>query len=344
LLPNETFIELGWKAERGIYTEMGFNLRATLGLSGIPLVKEIFVGLKLCAGVAIVIGNSKEPLTSLTLCPEVLLGKTAVEDTTRGLVIPDMSHTEFAPDKKVCITFKSFETDLDLDTIWDGWFHQDEPSAEVCFQGKCEATTHEKHFSGNKVTWNEEKCMNVVQSHLFGEDAGSLAFVVREHDPFGYKEQYTQQQLWKLPEDCTDECEMVFDKMQIPPSIQHRGSVAKLAVKIKFKELGRRVASIGKANGSMSCGQRQSAVATTIALGGKYGGVTYPDIFGKGKGDEVAAPADAPVMRPVDAQLSCVDVQNLPEDDDGLMSDAPGLDCKLHLISVIFAAFVALEL
>merc|ERR1712187_721464 len=110
-----------------------------------------------------------------------------------------------------------------------------------------------------------------------------------------------------------------------------------------FRELGRRVASPGKANGSMSCGPRQSAVATTIALGGKYGGVTYPDIFGKGKGDEVVAPADAPVMRPVNAQLSCVDVQNLPEDDDGLMSDAPVGDCKRHLMSMIFAMLVALE-
>merc|ERR1712004_713129 len=137
---------------------------------------------------------------------------------------------------------------------------------------------------------------------------------------------------------------MIFDKMRIPPSIQHRGTVAKLALKIKFKELGRRVASTDKVKESMNCGQRQSAVATTIALGGKYGGVTYPDIFGKGKGDEVAAPADAPVVRPEDAQLSCVDVQNLPEDDDGLMSDAPGLDCKLHLISMIFAALVALKL
>merc|ERR1711862_786356 len=177
--------------------------------------------------------------------------------------------------------------------------------------------------------------MNVVQSHLFG-DEGSLAFVVREHDPFGFSQQYTQQQLWKLPDDCTDECEMLFDKMRIPPSIRHRGEVAKLAVKIKFKELGRRVTSAGKANKSISCGPRQSAVATTIALGGQYGGITYPNIFREGQGDEVAPPADAPVMRPADAQLSCVDVQNLPEEDaadvDGLLSGAPGQECKLLLI------------
>jgi hypothetical protein len=318
---------------------MGFNLRASLGISGIPLVKEIFVGLKLCAGVAIVVGNSKEPLTSLTLCPEVLLGKTSVENGMRELVIPDLSHTEFVPDKKMCVTFKSFETDLDLDTIWDGIFAHDEPSAEVCFQGRCEATSFEKRFRGNTVTWNEEKCINVVQSHLFGEDAGSLAFVVREHDPHGYSQQYTQQELWKLPTDCTDECDMTFDKMRIPSAIQDKGSVAKLAVKIEFKDLGRRATSTRKATEPVACGPSQSAVATTIALGGKYGGVTYPNIFGKGKGEEVVAPADAPVMRPVDAKYSCVDVQNLE-----LVSAAPGLDCKLHLMALLLAVLVSLEL
>merc|ERR1712187_486737 len=106
-----------------------------------------------------------------------------------------------------------------------------------------------------------------------------------------------------------------------------------------FKELGRRVTSTVKAHGSMSCGQRQSAVATTIALGGKYGGVTYPDIFGKGKGEEVVAPTDAPVMRPVDAKYSCVDVRNLD-----LVSFAPGLDCKLHLAALLFVALAVFEL
>merc|ERR1712014_359043 len=281
----------------------------------------------------------KEPLTSLTLCPEVLLGKSSVENGMRELVIPDMAHTEFVPDKKMCVTFKTFETNLDLDTIFDGIFAHDEPAAEVCFQGKCESTSYDKRFSGNKVTWNEEKCMNVVQSHLFGEEAGSLAFVVREHDPHGYSQQYTQQELWKLPTDCTDECEMTFDKMRIPSAIQDKGSVAKLAVKIKFKDLGRRAASSGRATEPVACGPSQSAVATTIALGGKYGGVTYPNIFGKGKGEEVVAPADAPVMRPVDAKYSCVDVQNLD-----LVSSAPSLDCKLQLVALLFAALLTLKL
>jgi len=261
----------------------------------------------------------------------------------RELVIPDMAHTEFVPDKKMCVTFKTFETNLDLDTIWDGIFAHDEPAAEVCFQGKCESTSYDKRFSGNTVTWNEEKCLNVVQSHLFGEEAGSLAFVVKEHDPHGYSQQYTQQQLWKLPDDCTDECEIAFDEMRIAPSVQSKGKYAKLAVKIKFKELGRRVTSTVKAAGPKACGPRQSAVATTIALGGKYGGITYPNIFKEGKGDEVGAPADAPAFRPVDAEFSCVDVQNLPEDSkEDLLSAASSLDCALHLISLILVGLFAL--
>merc|ERR1712187_672338 len=118
-----------------------------------------------------------------------------------------------------------------------------------------------------------------------------------------------------------------------------KGSVAKLVVKIELKDLGRRATGTSKATEPLACGPSQSAVATTIALGGKYGGVTYPNIFGKGKGEEVVAPTDAPVMRPVDAKYSCVDVQNLD-----LVSFAPGLDCKLHLAALLFVALAVFEL
>jgi len=326
LLPNETFIELGWNENRGIYTEMGFNLRASLGLQGIPLVNEIFIGLKLCAGVTVAIGSSQEPLTSLTLCPEVLVGKTAVDGMTSNMVIPDLSPTAFVPDKKLCVRFKSFETDLDLDDWKQGLWHEDEPFAEVCFQGKCQATSKNKRFSGDTVTWNEERCMDVTQSHLFGSEAGSLAFVVKEQDIGSFHEQYTQQQLWKLPEDCTEKCAMTFEKMPIPP--KHKGSKAKLVVEIEFKEIGRRLMN----KMSKDCGSRQSAVVTTLALSGNYGGVTYPDLFSSGKGEEVVPKADAPEMRPQDADISCVDVENLPVDD--LMSSAPGMEFNFYLMFV----------
>merc|ERR1712151_887781 len=86
---NENFLRFGWSVERGLYTDMGFSLRTSFGLSGIPHTKEIFVGLKLCAGVELRVG------------PEVLLGKTEVIDE-HG-VIPDLTKTEVVPDKKLCI-------------------------------------------------------------------------------------------------------------------------------------------------------------------------------------------------------------------------------------------------
>jgi hypothetical protein len=339
LLPDETFMELGWKEGRGVYTEMGFNLRNSLKISGIPLVNEIFVGLKLCAGVAVVVGNSEEPLVDLKLCPEVLLGKSAV---TKGMVIPSLSQTEYIHDKQVCITFKSFETDLDLDTFWSsGIFAHDEPAAQVCWQGIC-VQTSVKYFNGNTVTWNEEKCMPIVHSHFFGDEAGSLAFVVKEHDAFGHSRQYTQQQQWKLPDSCAEECEMNFDQMPIPPSLEKYGSIAKLKVQVKFKELNRRLTS----NESVGCGPRQSAVLTNLALGGDFGGVTFPSVFHAGQQEQVTPPAAMPVMRPKDAETACVDVENLPnvdsDDDNKTLVSAAGPSCKFHLMSMIFAALVTL--
>jgi len=104
---------------------------------------------------------------------------------------------EQAPDTELCITFQSFKTDLDLDTLLNsGFFHRDEPYAQACFQGRCMSTSSSKGFQGNKVTWGEEKCMKVRRSHLFGDDAGSLAFVVKEQSPrLSYSNQYTQQQV-----------------------------------------------------------------------------------------------------------------------------------------------------
>jgi len=287
-----------------------------------------------------------------------LVTKGMVEpNSSRTQVIPDLSKTpKFVPDKKLCITFESFETDLDLDKAFLGIFHQDEPVAQMCFQGKC-VLTGIKRFSGNTVTWNEEKCMDVMHSHLFGEGAGSLAFVVKEWDLSGYNQQYTQQQLWQLPENCVEECVKTFDAMPIPPSLQNDGSIAKLVVKLKFKELssGRRVTSTSKTGASPACGPSESAVATTLALGGTWSGFTYPNVYGegKGKGEEVQAPAEAPVMRPQDPELTCVTVANLPvednQTDDGdqtdddnqtdLLSSAPGLGCNLKQIPVMFGAF-----
>jgi len=298
-----------------------------------------------------------EILTALRLCPEVLLGKTAVTNGTdtvvepsssRIHVIPDMSKTQFVPDKKLCITFVSFETDLDLDSIWAGLFHQDEPTAQMCFQGKC-VRTGTKHFSGNTVTWNEEKCMDVMHSHLFGDGAGSLAFVVKEWDLSGYNQQYTQQQLWQLPETCSEKCEKTFAAMPIPPSLQKDGSIAKLVVKLKFKDLGRRITSTNEAREHLACGSRQSAVATTLGLGGMWSGFTYPNVYdeGKGKGEEVDAPAEVPVIRPKDPELTCVPVEHFPVDDDNktddLLSFAPGLGCKFNLMSVMFGVLLALR-
>jgi hypothetical protein len=342
---NENFLRIGWSVERGLYTDMGFSLRTSFGLSGIPHMKEIFVGLKLCAGVEIRVGT--EVLTALRLCPEVLLGKTEVID--QHGVIPDLTKTEVVPDKKLCITFESFETDLDLDkAFWTGIFHHDEPMAQMCFQGKCVATGIQ-YFEENTVTWNEEKCMDVRYSHLFGEGGGSLAFVVKEMDPVGYQQQYTQQQLWQLPESCKEECKKTFDAMPIPPSLQHEGSVAKLVVNLKFKELGRRVTSISERRESLACGASESAVATTLALDGTWSGFTYPNVYdeGKGKGEEVLAPAKAPVMRPKDAERTCVTIKNPPplennETDGPFVGAASGLGCKSYLMFVIFAALVAI--
>merc|ERR1712048_512378 len=114
----------------------------------------------------------------------------------------------------------------------------------------------------------------------------------------------------------------------------------------RFKELGRRAASTSEARASPTCGASQSAVATTLALGGAWSGFTYPDTYGKGKGqgEEVLAPAEAPVKRPKDADLTCVTVEDLQAylenqtNESDLLSSAPGLASRFHLMSVMFVA------
>merc|ERR1712211_19252 len=93
----------------------------------------------------------------------------------------------------------------------------------------------------------------------------------------------------------------------------------------------------------------ESAVATTLALDGTWSGFTYPNVYdeGKGKGEEVLAPAKAPVIRPKDAERTCVTVKNLPPLEDNvtdrpLVDAAPGLGCMSYLMFMIFAALVAI--
>jgi len=245
--PEETYFEAGWKDDRGFYTDYGFNVRREVSISGMDDLKQMFFGLRFCAGLALTVGYTKEPLTTLSLCPETVI---YTDEFTNAMAIPGVvGKTDNSPDRQLCITFKSFETDLNLDDGWLDWF-QDDPYAQACFQGKCVQTKRSVRFSGNKVTWNEEQCIDVKYSHAFGDNAQPIAFVVKESDFGGFHEQYTQQLLMVLPPMCEAECDMVFQQcedngianasseacLRIPPSLQGYGKDVNLAVKFRFTD------------------------------------------------------------------------------------------------------------
>jgi len=233
-----------------------------------------------------------------------------------------------------------------LDRAFEGVSLDDDPFAQACFEGKCVTTNKQTKFSNDVVTWNEEQCMSVKQAHLFGDEANPIYFVAKEEDLGGYSQQYTQQQPWELPDSCKEQCEMTFSDMPIPPSVQDRGNKAKLSVKIQFKELAG-VSSCPNCASSphhdlLDCGpapDTQQVVASTLGIGGKWGGFTYPNFFGEGNGDEVYAPVKAPTKRLKDAELTCV------VEAQSILSSAHGLEgCSIFVISVMVAIGVSVML
>merc|ERR1712217_969154 len=122
---------------------------------------------------------------------------------------------------------------------------------------------------------------------------------------------------------------MGFSDMVIPPSLQHKGSKAELAVKFNSLTNRRATSSSEEVRQSTEFGPRQSVVVTTLGVGGKGSGFTYPSFFSDGKGEEVEAAADAPVMRSKDPDSRCV------ENPDSLVSFACGSVCEFRLLTTL---------